>query len=259
MTKNKKRVSLSFAIVLLIILVIMEIFKTTLFDQLNFGEDIYIILTRITGGLACLLVIVMYMSSKIISWRTNLSAFLIFLPCMAVAINNFPFIPFFWGDAYVGTDALKILIYAVSCLSVGFFEELAFRGCIFIVVLEKMKRNNWGVFFAIVISSAIFGVIHLVNVLAGGSVGAVILQVGYSFLIGGMCSVILVRTSNIWYCVLLHSVYNFAGGVVPECGGGTIWTVPEIALTAVVAVIVATYVIYILLRTQKDDIDRLLT
>lgn len=258
MTKTKRTVLLSLAVVLLLVLIIMEIFKTALFDSYEYGNNIYIILTRLTGGVACLLFIRVYMSKKILSFNTNVTAFLTFLPCMAVAVNNFPFIPFFLGEAYIDAKPIKILIYAFVCLSVGFFEEMAFRGCIFTVVLERTRKNVFGVFLAIVISSAIFGIVHLVNVMAGGSVGAVVLQVGYSFLIGGMCSVILVRTSNIWYCVLLHAVYNFAGGVVPECGGGTIWTAPEIALTAAVAVVVTVYVIYILCKTTEEDIDRLL-
>ncbi len=258
MTKIKKTVLLSFAITLLFVLLCMEIFKATLFGSYEDGDNIYLILTRITGGMACLLFLRIYISQKILSFRTTLRAFFIFLPCMAVAVNNFPFIPFFLGEAYINSKPIKIIIYALVCLSVGFFEEMAFRGCIFTVVLERTKKNVFGVFLAIVVSSAIFGIVHLVNVMAGGSVGAVILQVGYSFLIGGMCSVVLVRTSNIWYCVILHSVYNFAGGIVPECGGGAIWTVPEIVLTVVVAVTVAVYVIYMLSKTTEKDIDRLL-
>jgi len=100
--------------------------------------------------------------------------------------------------------------------------------------------------------------VHLVNIFSGASPAAVILQVGYSFLIGGMCSVILIKTSNIWYCVILHAVYNFAGGVVPECGGGAIWTMPTVILTAVVAVIVAVYVVYQLIRITPDEIERFL-
>ena len=89
----------------------------------------------------------------------------------------------------------------------------------------------------------------------GADPGGTLLQVGYSFLIGGMCSIILVKTHNIWFCVILHSVYNFAGGVVPNCGGGIIWSVPEIILTAVVALIVAVFVIYTLLKITPDDIE----
>ena len=258
MTRIKKTVLLSSAGILMVALLVMEMLKTTLFAPYEYGDNIYIVLTRMAGGVACLLFMRVYMSQSILSFKTTLKAFLIFLPCMAVAVNNFPFIPFLGGDAYISSKPIEIILYALACLSVGFFEEMAFRGCIFTVVLERTKKNAWGVFVAIFISSAIFGIVHLVNVMAGGSVGAVILQVCYSFLIGGMCSVILVKTSNIWYCVLLHAVYNFAGGVVPECGGGMIWTAPEIALTTVVAVIVTVYVIFILTKTTEKDIDRLL-
>ena len=69
---------------------------------------------------------------------------------------------------------------------------------------------------------------------------------------------LLVKTKNIWYCVVLHAVYNFAGGIVPECGGGAIWTIPTVILTAVVAVIVAAYVIYMLIRISPHDVEALL-
>ena len=258
MTRIKKTVLLSSAGILLVALLVMEVFKATLFSSYELGDNIYIVLTRMSGGVACLLFMKVYLSKSILLFKTTIKAFLIFLPCMAVAVNNFPFIPFLHGDAYISSKPMEVIIYALTCLAVGFFEEMAFRGCIFTVVLERTKKNAWGVFVAIFISSAIFGIVHLVNIIAGGSVGAVILQVCYSFLIGGMCSVILVRTSNIWYCVLLHAVYNFSGGVVPECGGGAIWTAPEIALTAVVAVIITVYVIFILTKTTEKDIDRLL-
>ena len=74
-----------------------------------------------------------------------------------------------------------------------------------------------------------------------------------------MCAIIMVKTSNIWYGVLLHSLYNFAGGVVPEFGGGHTWTVPTVVLTAVVAMIVAVYVLFLLSRTQEEEVAMLLT
>ena len=257
-TKAKRTFVLSFAALLFLGLLMMAIFRVRLFDSLEYGDNIYVIATRFTGGIACLLFIFLYSKAGSLSPKTTPRSFFIFLPCMAVAVNNFPFIPFFKGEAYVEAQPLSILLYALECLAVGFFEEMAFRECIFTAVLGRSKRRTVDVFWAIVISSAIFGAVHIFNVFAGGSVGAVILQVGYSFLIGGMCSVVLVRTSNIWYCIVLHATYNFAGGIVPRCGGGTIWTAPEIVLTAVVAVAVTVYVIFMLAKTSAEDIDRLL-
>jgi membrane protease YdiL (CAAX protease family) len=129
---------------------------------------------------------------------------------------------------------------------------------VFTAVLGRKGNRAVDVFWSIVISSAVFALVHLLNLFAGAGIGSVILQVGYSFLIGGMCSVVLVKTKNIWYCVILHAVYNFAGGVVPECGGGEIWDTPTIILTAVVAVLVAVYVIFMLVKIKPCEVDALL-
>ena len=256
--KKRRRVVIAVSIILLLILTALEVFRKQIFEEIKYGNNVYMIATRFIGGVACLLVVSEYSSKGILRFKASLKKFLVFLPCMAVAVNNFPFITFFSGRAYIDAPIAEVAVYAMVCLGVGLFEEMAFRGCIFTALMSRCKKRTVDVFWAIVLSSAIFGAIHLVNIFAGAGVGAVILQVGYSFLIGGMCSVILIKTANIWYCVFLHAVYNFAGGVVPECGGGIIWDTPTVVLTAVLAVIVAVYVIYTLVKITPDDIDRLL-
>lgn len=213
------------------------------------------ILSRFSGGILCLLLISSFLPSTFLKFSFSTKGFLIFLPCMLIAINNFPFVTFLSGDAYIDADWKKILLYACLCAAIGFFEEMAFRGCIFSFILQRRGRRVVDVFWSIVISSAIFGVVHGVNIFMGADPGGTLLQIGYSFLIGGMCSIILVKTHNIWFCVILHAAYNFAGGVVPNCGGGNIWNLPEIILTAVVAIAVAIFVIHTLLKIQPEDIE----
>ncbi len=254
----KKKFLLISAISVFLVLLFFEMFHGTILKNVEYGEQIYNISTRFLGGIACAIFVYLNSSKNILSLKTDMRSFLIFLPCMAVAINNFPFITFFSGEAYISSGVVEIVLYALLCICVGFFEEMAFRGCIFSMLLQRRGKRQIDVFVSIVLSSVIFGVVHLVNVFGGANIGAVVLQVGYSFLIGGMCSVILVKTKNIWYCVVLHAVYNFAGGIVPECGGGAIWTIPTVILTAVVAVIVAAYVIYMLIRISPHDVEALL-
>lgn len=258
MSKRLKGYALKVAAVLLCLgLLAAELFRKKIFVSEAYGDMQYTVTTRLLGGLACMLFIILLSTPKMLRPRTDLKKFLVFLPCMAVAVNNFPFITFFTGRAYIDAEPLKIILYAAVCLSVGFFEEMAFRGCIFTAVLGKFGKRRFGVFISIVIASAVFGLVHLVNIFAGASVGATVLQIGYSFLIGGMCSVILVKTSNIWYCVLLHAVYNFAGGVVPECGGGVIWDTPTVVWTAVVGIAVAVYAVWLLVKIKPAEIDAL--
>ncbi len=240
------------------VLLVLEIFSKQIFVKDISREYIYPILTRAIAGTACLIFLLRWGMLNILAFRIKAWHMSVVLPCMAIAVNNFPLIPFFKGEAYINMQPLPFALYALLCICVGFFEEMAFRGCIFPAVLAKLGKKRAGVFWSIVVSSAIFGVIHLLNIINGASVGATVLQVGYSFLIGGMCSVILIKTQNIWYCVILHAVYNFAGGVVPQLGGGEIWTLPEVILTAAVAVPVAVYVIYMLVHITEEDINKML-
>ncbi|MBE6536089.1 MAG: CPBP family intramembrane metalloprotease [Ruminococcaceae bacterium] len=258
MSTVKKRIYVIIAAVLFVALLALEVFQKSIFTSEAYGQNLYVTLSRSLGGIVCVLFILAFSTKSILFPRLTLKTFLIFLPCMAVAINNFPFIPVFSGNASIDSSPSVIAVYALSQLAIGFFEEMAFRGCIFTVVLQRCKKNRMGAFFAIVISSVIFGVIHALNIFAGSNPGAVILQIGYSFLIGGMCSVILIKTSNIWYCVILHAVYNFAGGVVPNCGVGEIWDTPTVILTTVVALAVAAYVIFLLFTIRQTEIQRVL-
>ena len=182
---------------------------------------------------------------------------LFLLPCFAIAINNFPFVSVIGGDAYISFEFTEMLLYACLCLFVGGFEEIAFRGFLFMLFLGKREKTTVSAFFAILFSSAVFGLIHIVNLFGGAGLGSVILQIGYSTLIGALASVVLLKTKNIWYCIALHALYNFCGGIVPSFGGGKIWTVGEVVLTSVVSVTVAIYVIYEFVKIPNEDISRL--
>ena len=237
----------------------LELFHDKIFSGIEYGDLYYAIITRFIAGTACMLFMCVFSFSKMLSPKTTLKKLLLFLPCMAVAINNFPFITFITGEAYINSEALHVVLYALLCLCVGYFEEMAFRGCIFSVILQRRGKRLIDVFISIVLSSVVFGAIHVLNLFAGASPLSVILQIGYSFLIGGMCSIILIKTSNIWYCVVIHAVYNFAGGVVVECGGGVIWPMSTIILTVVVALAVTAYTLYLLFGITPQEIDDLLS
>ena len=95
---------------------------------------------------------------------------------------------------------------------------------------------------------------HLLN-LFGGFSGAVFLQVGYSFLLGGMCAFTLLCTKNIFCAAAVHAVFNFCGQFVERFGRGA-WNTPGIiTFTACLGVCVAAYVIYKFLRFKKEDTE----
>ena len=254
--KLKKELYIAAAVILSLLLVACEIWRGELFGCSENSEELYLLTTRIIGGFFAILLIFFcgYQNILKIDVKTIGAALLFTLPCWLIPINNFPIIPYFSGNASIDAPASAILFYAFQCLCVAFFEELAFRGCIFMFILQGRRRSTFDLFTNIVISAAVFGIIHMVNLFSGASPVSVILQIGYSFLIGGMYSVVLMKTGSVWHCVLMHAVYNFCGGVVPRFGQGEIWDTPTIILTVVVSIAVAAYVVISLIRIDPHKL-----
>ena len=177
-----------------------------------------------------------------------------FIPALIVCINNAPIIPLVNGSASVTAPAYYIVIYAIESLLIGLFEELAFRGVLYLSLLENRRNSTKQIFWTTVASSALFGCVHLFNLFVGGSPGAVLLQIGYSFLIGGMCSIVLLRTGCIWLCVLLHGIYDFGGYLVSTLGQGGIWYPLTVTVTAVIGVAAAVILVLDLLHIRPEDV-----
>lgn len=183
------------------------------------------------------------------------SAWSVWLPCIAVVVNNLPILALANGTAWVERWDLFPLFVA-DALLIGVFEELAFRGTLFLAILEKRRDSKKKIFWTTVVSSALFGLLHLTNLLDGAGVGATLMQVGYSFLIGGMCSIVLLKTGNLLICILLHAVFDFGGMLIPTLGAGKIWNVPTIVITAVLGVAVAAWEIYVLLHVTPEETEK---
>lgn len=259
---DKRKVCIAITLLAIILLLACEIVGVERFFGENTDEklieSVEMTLTRALGGVVFLTILV-YLGYKVLDpfkkpfWR----GILVCLPAFAVAVNNFPIQPVASGLASITASPLRLALFAVECFMVAFFEETCFRGVVFLGFLNKRRYTAGKRFLAIIFSSAVFAVVHLVNVFLGASLPAVILQIGYSFLIGAMCSVVLIKTSNIWICVLLHAVYNFGGAIIESCGKGEIWNPVSITLTAVVAVPVAAYMTFVFFKIKNKEVDRL--
>ncbi len=242
-----------------------------------FSEDGYklveLSVSRFLGGVVFLLLIP-YLGIPILSFGRLPSAFslLSVLLSFVIALNNFPIIGLIRGSVYVDSTAEKAILYVLACLAIGFFEEVSFRGVIFPLLLSRLlpalrKRaetkgaparvpaETVAVILSIVLTSAVFGLVHVLNLFAGGDPLGVILQVGYSFLIGGMCAIVLLKTRCIWFPVLVHAVYDVGGMLIEYLGGGRLWDTPTVILTVVVSVAVAVYFLVLLFRTKKEEIE----
>ena len=212
------------------------------------------VIFRGLGSLVFLFVL-LYLEFHVVS-RPRLGHLAVLLPALAVAVNNFPILGVAQGTVWIERSDL-IPLFALDCLLIGVFEELAFRGVFLPSLLERYGNSKKGFHWTVIGSSAAFGLIHLVNLAEGAGLGATVLQVGYSFLIGGMCAIVLLKSGNLLYCILLHAVYDF-GGRFLMIGGGSLWDLPTVILTAVLAVAVTVWMVIVFLRLSPEDGRRLL-
>ena len=106
-----------------------------------------------------------------------------------------------------GTDwdrwtAREIAAMVVLGACVGLAEELATRG----LVVKMLRDAGHGEQFVAIVSSLLFAVMHMVNLLQGMSLSTVVGTVVYTFGFG-MCMYLTMRvTGTIWAAIVLHGL-----------------------------------------------------
>lgn len=170
----------------------------------------------------------------------------VLLPAMIIALDNFPWLAYFAGKMeLIHTTLLHFVLFALYCLAVGLFEEVLFRGVFFSLLAGIFERTHRGFLYTCVLSSVVFGAVHLLNIFSGGA-GAV-LQAGYSMLTGGLFAFVMIKTKNVLFPALIHAVYNFCGLLFTKevgLGLGSILDLPTGIMMAVISVVVGAFVLY---------------
>jgi len=122
----------------------------------------------------------------------------LYIPLIMITSQNL------WGGVTLRYDALGTICFVIKMLSVGFLEELIFRGFLF----KAMARDS--VKWAVLISSLTFGLGHIINLLNGSGMGLWenLVQVFCAVLIGFLYLVLFCRGGSLWPCVISHGVFN---------------------------------------------------
>lgn len=174
------------------------------------------------------------------------------LPCLAVAFANFPFTALISGSARL--DRLDLLwLFWLKCLSVALMEELFFRALLIPVLRERLEKTKGGFYWSVLLSAALFSLMHLVNLFYGASFGATALQIGYTFLLGTMFGVMYCVTKNIWMCVCVHTIFDIGGLIVTDLGTGPFQDTVFWILTAAAGVICAAHILLSAYFYQKKE------
>lgn len=173
------------------------------------------------------------------------------VPCFLVAFANFPYTALISGSAKI--DAVQLLwLFLLKCLGVAFLEEFFFRALLVPFVRVRVK-GKLAVGWTVLITAAVFGLSHLLNLFFGAGVGPTLLQVGYTFLLGCMFSVMFLKTGNVWLGVFVHFLFDIGGVIVTDLGHGIFQDRTFWILTFVTGALCGIHIVYTLIRLIRED------
>ena len=159
-----------------------------------------------------------------------------------VCVNNAPLIGLLSGNVVITASADRIFLYLFYCFSVALFEEVLFR-CVlletFFVIAGDNIRNK---FLALFISALIFSLSHF-----DGFNFNVMIQMGYTFLLGVGWGYIAMKEGHILWGIAMHFLYN-AGGMAAQIAEGNRWDTATVIITALLSVAVGAVYLYSMLK-----------
>ena len=177
-----------------------------------------------------------------------------FLPALIMAVDNFQWMAFLENKMQLrSTNTGEWIIFCACCFLTGLFEECIFRGVLFPLLADRCEKSKKGLLKTVVLSSLIFGGVHLLNVFSGGA--GVLLQAGYCILTGGMFAFVLIKTKNIFLCAFAHGLYNFCGTLFSESGLGTgvVFDLPTALTMFIVSIILVGIVLWGLYKYTEEE------
>lgn len=120
---------------------------------------------------------------------------------------------FSYNKPDVTPSASTVIGFIFYNLAIAVSEEFLFRGAIFTQMLDSWKSKKGFIWAAIIVSSVIFGLRHLLNLVTAPKVViSTIGQVLFTFMAGFYLCAVYLRTRNIWVCIIIHFFEDFFTG-----------------------------------------------
>ena len=143
---------------------------------------------------------------------------------------------------------------AVNTAIVGFSEEAMFRGILF-----QAFRKRFKLWHAIVMTTLLFGSVHVLNVFTTGNLLEGAVQATAAAMSGLVFIAMLIRTGSIWVPIIYHALWDFGtftlGSIESATSGAG---QPAVWLTIVLPIALVLpnflYAIYLLRRTTNETL-----
>ncbi|MFC3749327.1 CPBP family intramembrane glutamic endopeptidase [Paenibacillus sp. GCM10012306] len=141
-----------------------------------------------------------------------------------------------------GIELSDVLFYLFFTLLVGFVEESIYRGLILKTLLTKSVKT------AVVTSSILFSITHILNALSGQNLTQTLLQIVYALLIGTVLALLMVKNNNIIPLILFHFLHNLIQFV------GNDNTDAFIGYDLLILAVLAAYAIWIAISLKRTPV-----
>lgn len=229
MGKRKRNIGLYFVGMLVLFLLVFIFQETALswlfknFQYLKYGHDV--IAEAIWAGLV-LIVLLLFKNSYIFTqekepfWKSLKTGWPeLVMSCIFLLFGILGLI----GQKISAATIINLGIY---CLFIGIVEEFLCRGWLLNEFLERFSDTKKGTIQSIILSSLVFGAIHLINVLSGQGLAETVVQVVNATVGGIFLALVYYKTKNIWASVTLHAVWDFSimlseSHTLVDCVAGT--------------------------------------
>ena len=163
-----------------------------------------------------------------------------------------PFIPLFLlplifalFSEFNVTDPAQIAFFALYTFIVGFAEESIVRG----LMLTTLRST--GVVQAVLLSSIIFGFMHLANLMIGADIGSTVTQVIYATLIGIAFAGTLQAGGSIWLLIIIHALIDFFSKLSGTSGGDSSMNIASALISIGIQIPFALYGWWMLRRYMR--------
>lgn len=137
---------------------------------------------------------------------------------------------------------IQYIILALFTIAIGLNEEIYFRGLALKFLAAKGGKR------AIIFSSIIFGVLHLINALNGKNMLYLVLQMLFALLVGFVLAEIVSITKSLWIVIIWHAAHDFISSTTSESLDRT-----ALIILAIQVAILLIYAIGIWKRTTVQE------
>lgn len=123
----------------------------------------------------------------------------------------------------ITVSSIEVVLFLLHVLFVGIGEELLFRG-----ILQNAMHEYFGedslkkVYKAIILSSTLFGMVHLVNVFKGVTFLSAFFQALVAIPVGVLLGAMYYRSNkNLWVCIIVHASVDMNSFIASGVLSGT--------------------------------------